>query len=290
MTGLNDKKKSTTIWIVTYILVLVFTLGFYQWIPENDLIWANFYADVFATFLIFIAGLILKNASMYDAYWSLAPFPILLAWWAASGWMIDPRKVLVFALVSVWGIRLTYNWYRGWDGMHHEDWRYVDLRKKSGVFYPAVNFLGIHLYPTVLVFLGIIPLYGVFTSDGLALGIWDLVGTLIVIMGIYFEWVGDNQLRDYKLSKPEKGKFLKSGLWARTRHPNYFGEFSFWVGLAFFSLSMGSFHWVNWLGVLFMGILFFLISGPMMDTRMKERREGYAEYCKEVPMIIPKLR
>lgn len=290
MTGETNKNRSTIIWLGTYIFVLIVTFIFYRWIPENDLLWANFYADVFATGLIFLAGIIFKNASMYDAYWSLAPFPILIAWWASMGWEMDPRKILVFTLVTIWGLRLTYNWYRGWAGLHHEDWRYVDLKNKSGVFYPLVNFFGIHLYPTVLVFLGLVPLYKVFTSIGPALGVWDLLGTLIVLMGIYFEWVGDNQLREYKLSNPEKGQFLKTGLWARTRHPNYFGELSFWVGLAFFSLSLGPFYWLNWVGALVMAILFFLISGPMMDKRMKEKRPGYAEHCKNVPMIIPKLR
>ena len=118
-------------------------------------LWTSFAADVAATVVVFAFSRLLNNSSVYDAYWSVAPIA-LVGWWA---WVLPGHPVrswLVVGLVTLWGVRLTLNWATGWAGLHHEDWRYVDFRR-LGVWYWPLSLGGLHLFPTVQVFLGLLP-------------------------------------------------------------------------------------------------------------------------------------
>jgi hypothetical protein len=86
---------------------------------------ASLYGDVVATVVIFAFSVVLANSSMYDVYWSVFP-PVVASYWlhksSATG---HPRQIAVLLVYGLWGARLTYNWARGWPGLHHVDWRYV---------------------------------------------------------------------------------------------------------------------------------------------------------------------
>ena len=107
-------------------------------------------------------------------------------------------------------------------------------------------------------------------------------------MPIAIETVADRQLHDYVASNPDPQSFLATGLWAWSRHPNYFGETSFWWGLALFGVA-GSNSFTIWLlgGASAMTAMFFGISIPMIDARMQARRPTYAEHMKRVSRLIP---
>ncbi len=110
-------------------------------------------ADLTATIVVFAFSVAFRNSSFYDAYWSVAP-PLLLGYWWLSGDGEFARVFVVAALVLTWAVRLTGNWARGWNGLDHEDWRYPKIRDATGRLYWPVSFLGIHLVPTVVVFIG----------------------------------------------------------------------------------------------------------------------------------------
>ena len=118
-------------------------------------------ADLAATIAIFISSVIVRNSSMYDPYWSVAPVPIALYWLLQPGsnGFANPRHVLIFVLVCLWALRLTANWVSQWRGLGHEDWRYRDIKQQTGRFYWPASFLGIHLLPTILVFGGCLALW-----------------------------------------------------------------------------------------------------------------------------------
>src|SRR4051812_22672290 len=103
-------------------------------------IWALAAADGVATLVIFAFSLALNNSSMYDLYWSVAP-PLLASWIFAIARpeTNSVRQLIVLALVWVWAIRLTSLFTRVWPGVHHEDWRYVDMRKSTGKAYWLVS-------------------------------------------------------------------------------------------------------------------------------------------------------
>ena len=242
-------------------------------------------ADLVGTLIIFAFSVGLNNSSMYDPYWSVAPVPIA-AYWLLEGGDVSVRGWIVMAAVLLWGGRLTYNFLRGWPGLHHEDWRYVDFRSSTGRAYWLVSFLGIHLFPTILVFMGCLSLAPAM-SGGSPLGLLDIVASVVTFGAIAVEATADRQLRDFVCSRPPAGALLSTGLWGRSRHPNYLGELSFWWGLFLFALAAGGGAWPVVLGPVAMTLLFGGVSIPLIERRMRARRLGWDEYCAQVPILVP---
>lgn len=246
-------------------------------------------ADLAATVAVFAFSFGFRNSSFYDAYWSVAPAPIAVYWALApgSGDAAPLRQVLVIALVALWGVRLTHNWARGWKGLDHEDWRYGDIHARTGPFYWPASFLVIHLFPTLIVFLGCLPLYPALASGGRPLGWLDAVAAVVILTGVGLELVADNQLRGFRLANPPREAILETGLWRHSLHPNYLGEMLFWCGLALFSLAAAGFVWWGWIGALAMVAMFRFASLPMIERRMLARRPAYAERQERVSLVIP---
>jgi steroid 5-alpha reductase family enzyme len=246
-------------------------------------------ADLAATLEVFAFSLAFRNSSFYDAYWSVAPVAIA-AWFAlAPGSEAAPgaRQLLVLALVALWAARLTANWARGWSGLHHEDWRYVEIRAKTGRLYWPASLAGIHLFPTVIVFVACLPLWPALATGPRPLGALDAVAALVTLGGIALELFADEELRRFRLANPPREAICETGLWRWSRHPNYLGEMLFWWGLALFSLAAAGFVWWAWPGALAMTAMFRFSSLPMMERRMLERRPGYVKRQKRVPLVVP---
>lgn len=112
-------------------------------------------ADIAATVATFIFSLIFSNASVYDPYWSVQPIVILVGY--AIAYPPTVSAILPLIAVCIWGVRLTANWAYTFHGLAWQDWRYTMLKEKTGAFYPFVNFLGIHLVPTLVVYLCTLP-------------------------------------------------------------------------------------------------------------------------------------
>lgn len=244
-------------------------------------------ADLGATIVVFAFSRAFDNSSFYDAYWSLAP--VTIAWWLAllPGDSLTLRQWLVLGLVSLYGARLTFNWARGWTGLGHEDWRYVDLRKSSGKLYWVVSFFGLHFFPTVCVFLGVLPLHAVLIEARAGFSWLDIVAALVTLGAIVIEAVADEQLRNFRASKAKE--ICEVGLWSVSRHPNYFGEISFWFGLWLFGVAAGA-PWWSASGVVAMIALFNFASIPLAEKRSLERRPGFAEHQRRVSKLIPWFR
>ncbi len=292
MTGPTNKlSRSVSLLIVLIAYALAIVAGILvaqQYSYQNQLIDVAI-ADIVATVIIFLFSYFLKNSSMYDPFWSLIPIPIAYYWMISNPGGVETRQWIIMFLVTFWGLRLTVNWIRGWPGLHHEDWRYVDLAEKNGKLYWLVSFSGIHLFPTILVFGGMMPVLSAMNSES-PLNLIDYLAIVITFGAVIIEWLSDEQLIAYKKKDPEKGAFIKTGLWAYSRHPNYFGEVSFWVGLFLFALARDwAFYWTG-IGALAMIILFVFISIPMMDERHKATRTGYEEHMKRVSALVPWFR
>ena len=241
-------------------------------------------ADFAGTIVIFASSVTMRNSSMYDPYWSVAP-PII-ALYLMNG---DARDWLVLALVAAWGLRLTFNWARGWPGMDHEDWRYADIRRSAGRAYWGASFAGIHLFPTVQVYLGCLALFPAMAGER-PLGLLDAVAATVTAGAIAIETLADEQLRAF-VRKSEPGETMDSGLWRHSRHPNYFGEVSFWWGRWLFGVAARpSDWWWTLAGPLAITIMFLMVSIPMLDRRSLERRPAYVERMQHVSALIPWFR
>ncbi|MEM9327264.1 MAG: DUF1295 domain-containing protein [Bacteroidota bacterium] len=281
-----SKSKSLLIVLVGYALAFL-AARIYFMFATGDLYLDVLLADISATVVIFIFSVALKNSSMYDPFWSVAP-PIIAVY--LMGYFTDGndvRSYFVLAGTMFWGIRLTVNWIRSWPGLHHEDFRYEELAEQSGKWYWLVSFSGIHLFPTLIVYLGCLPMFFAFNMGG-PIGIWDYLGLAITILGTVIELVADEQMRVFKKTAP-KGSIMTSGLWRYSRHPNYFGEITFWFGLWLFMIPDSGLWWTA-IGWIAMVILFVFASVPMMDRRSLKNKPGYEEHMKNSTALFPSLK
>lgn len=246
-------------------------------------------ADLVATLVVFGFSVGLNNSSVYDPYWSVVPPLMALHWIAYAAYGAIPlRQAVVTILVFAWGIRLTYNWARGWPGLHHEDWRYTDLYETSGMSKWMISFLGIHLFPTIIVLLGSLALMPAVAYGGSPFGSLDVIATVVTAGAVIIEWLADEQLRAFNRTK-QPGEIINTGLWAMSRHPNYFGEMSFWWGLYLFGLAGDPSYWWTIVGPLAMTAMFRWASIPMLDKRSIARRPGYEEHMRRVNAVVPML-
>ena len=258
-------------------------------VPTDDPVWIAFWADVAATVAIFGFSLAYDNSSFYDAYWSVAPIPIVFYWAFHPDGLDGPwmRQALVLGIVSAWGVRLTYNWARGWTGLDHEDWRYVDKREQTGKLYWLVSLAGLHMMPTLLVFLGCWAVVPALMTGTAPFGALDVAAAALGITAIWLEGTADNQLRAFRLSNPPKEAILETGLWARCRHPNYLGEILFWWALFGFGLAAQPGAWIYGAGALSITLLFRFISLKLIDDRMLARRPDYKRRMETLPALLP---
>ncbi|MEX2588836.1 MAG: DUF1295 domain-containing protein, partial [Chitinophagales bacterium] len=273
---------------IAYLLAVLAAWWSIENIDAGNIYLNIFIADAIGTIVIFLFSFFFKNSSFYDPYWSVAPI-FIMAWLIhiAPESIPQVRQMLVALLVFVWGARLTYNFYRGWPGIHKQDWRYDDLQEKNGKWYWPVSFSGIHFFPTILVFLGCLSLFPALCFGENATNVFDWIGTFVGFSAIAIETISDQQLHDYVKSKPDKSKVFKSGLWQYSRHPNYFGEILFWWALYVFALAAGLEYWWCFIGPLSITLLFKFISIPMMDERMVKRRPAYRAHMEKVNALFP---
>ena len=252
-----------------------------------------FVADLVATVVIFAMSMVLANSSLYDAYWSVAPPVIAVAWAAVApghlGSGATAREVIVKVLVFLWAVRLTGNWAIGWRGLTQEDWRYVMMRDDTHGRLPwwLVSFVGVQLVPTLFVFVGLLPLWPALGAPRHSFNVIDVIALVITVAAIAVETIADNQMRAFAGNADNRGRTIDVGLWSRSRHPNYLGEISFWCGLYLFGLAADPHWWWTVAGPVVMVLLFQTISIPMMETRSLQRRPTYADYQARVPKLVP---
>ena len=287
---MNPKSRALFETTVIYvILAFVGWLTFENFKIEDESIWRFLYADLAMTVACYIISVFKKNTSVYDAYWSVIPFYFLVAWCAhynGDTWGIE--QWLAAAVISFWSWRLTLSWARGFPGWHHEDYRYVNFRSQFGKFFEPMNFLALQLYPTVIVFLGMLGLFWVFEMGTLQNALLFYLGAFVTLLGGIFELLADNELAKFRhRPNPKKEDILRTGIWGYSRNPNYLGELLFWFGILAMSIAYAA-PWYAAIGFVGMLAMFLFASIPMKDKQMmKNRPEAFAQYKKEVSMLIP---
>jgi steroid 5-alpha reductase family enzyme len=243
-----------------------------------------------ATVVIFAFSVALDNSSMYDPYWSLQPLA-LAGFYVWTGWgSLSGRQWLVLVLALLYAARLTSNFYRDWPGLTQEDFRYVGFRRSAGRFYWPVSFLAIHLFPTIMVLLGCLPMYAAARPGTAGLGWLDAVGTLVVLGAIVLAFAADEQMRRFREDPANRGRSIGSGLWAHSRHPNYLGEILTWWGFWLLALAAGLQWWWTVAGAIAITVMFLFASVPMMEKRALATRSCYREYQEQTPMLVPRWR
>ena len=253
--------------------------------------------------LVFTGSLACNNTSIFDPYWSIAPplmvtfyFTVLLRTSQVPPDLITglwgnllgaPRVAILFLLTMAYSIRLTRNFLRGWPGLSHEDWRYVDFRVKTGKAYWPFSLLALHIFPAIMVFGGTLSFWVAVVNGFRPMGLMDFAAILVTGYAIVLEASADRQMRKFLAENKETGKTMDKGLWALSRHPNYLGEILFWWGLYLFALSANPALWWVIIGPLAITLMFNIASIPMMEKRMLARRSDYADYMGRVGRMLP---
>jgi steroid 5-alpha reductase family enzyme len=202
--------------------------------------------------------------------------------------VLDGRSILLLVLVVVWAARLGFFLFSRIQKAG-KDVRFDELKPS---FFRFLNVWTIQaLWVT---FTLAAALVAITTSTRVDLGIFALVGTLIWVFGFAFEVIADNQKSRFRAISENKGKFIQSGLWAKSRHPNYFGEIVLWIGVAIIALPvLRGWGWVALISPLFVALLLTRVSGiPMLEKSADEKwggQEEYEAYKKRTPVLIPRF-
>jgi steroid 5-alpha reductase family enzyme len=236
-----------------------------------------------AAFCTWLLSLYRRNVAIVDSLWSLMFMLAAYAYAAAAPW-IGPRAIWVLVLVSVWALRLSiYITWRNWG--HGEDRRYQAIRARNEPHFAIKSLYLVFALQAVLSWLISLPLLGAILSDA-PVGILDVLGALLWLLGLCFEAGGDWQLARFKADPANKGRVMDRGLWRFTRHPNYFGDFAVWWGFYLIAVSAGA--WWSIVGPLIMSLLLLRVSGvTLLEKDIGERRAGYAEYVRRTSAFFP---
>jgi len=257
-------------------------------------------------FICFLVGELSHNYSQTDKVWSL--MPIVYSMVTLYAFPSSPRIWLMSMLVIVWGLRLSYNFYRKggynivpWKG--EEDYRWGILRKhpilQKGIRISLFNLLFISFYQQVLILLFSTPLLLAAKNPTANLTELDYLAAMGMFLFILIETIADNQLYSFQTQKHQKKQvndkfssslkkgFLTEGLWNRVRHPNYVAEQAIWVCFYFFGVAATG-QWFNWTltGPVLL-ILLFAGSSEFTERISMEKYPEYKNYKLQVPKFIP---
>ncbi|MCR8969388.1 DUF1295 domain-containing protein [Facklamia sp. 7083-14-GEN3] len=243
--------------------------------------------------IIFLIATKIKDNSIVDMGWGLG---FVVGSWLTLFVTENPTLLsyLIVAFITVWGLRLSIRLFKRNFGKP-EDFRYAQWRKEWGDKVVIIAFFRVFMVQGIINFIVGSASYSIIKYNQFNFSMSHnyivIIGLLIAAIGLFFEVVGDEQLRQHINKKT--GKLLQSGLWSITRHPNYFGEILIWVGLyisGFTLLFTQAVHPIYYIVLaispLLMSTVLIKVSTPLLEKNM-EKYEGWNEYTQRVPMLFP---
>ncbi len=253
----------------------------------------------------FVVSEISRNYSQVDKLWSI--MPIVYTWYIAFASGFDPRLTLMAGVVTLWGLRLTFNFARKggyslvpWKG--EEDYRWAILRKQpvlgSRWAWAAFNLFFISFYQQGLILVFTLPALMAVQGVGHPLNWIDFLSATVIIGLITVETIADQQQYNFQTEKYRRiaaGKpmgeynhgFVRTGLWAHSRHPNFAAEQMIWLVFYFFSIAATG-RWLNWtLAGSILLMLLFLGSSDFTEKISAEKYPEYSAYQKKVKRFLP---
>jgi len=255
--------------------------------------------------LCFITGEITRNYSQVDKLWSL--IPIAYSWMTVFAFP-GPRVIIMAFLVSLWGLRLSYNFHRKggysiipWDGQEDYRWKYLRGTSilKGRFIYGLFNLFFISIYQNIVIFLFSSPLLIAALHKDKSLTIIDMLAATFMLIFIITETIADNQLfrfhqekkmpenKENKYAMSVKNGFLSEGLWKHVRHPNFTSEQAIWISFYFFGVAASG----KWINITICGpvllVLIFAGSTVLTENISSKKYSLYALYQKNVPKFIP---
>lgn len=289
MDKIKFKEKCIDLLIFFLFYLISYVSGYFSSFYIENIILRLFVFDIISTVIIYFFSLIIKNSSLYDAYWSLTPLVMLTYLIILNNNNLNIYHYILYIVFSFWSIRLTINWIITFENRKWIDWRYQDLKAKSNKYtWQFINFFGIMMMPTLLVFVAFIPLI---YAININLNAFSLIGSFIILIGTLLELFSDHYMHNF-LKSNHKNEVINIGLWKYSRHPNYLGEILIWTGVYLVLLLVAYEYWYLFVVMLLIILLFNFISIPLAEKRQLSKRSTYKEYQLETSrlLIIPKKK
>jgi steroid 5-alpha reductase family enzyme len=237
--------------------------------------------------LVFIPSFALQTEKYFDLTGSLTYISVTTIALLFSS-AVDARSILLWVLVVVWAVRLGAFLFRRIQKARKDE-RFDELKPSFIRFLTVWTIQGLWV-----TFTAAAALAAMTATNRRDLDMFALIGFLVWSLGFAFEVVADAQKSRFGANPENKGKFIRTGLWARSRHPNYFGEIVLWVGVAIIALPvLQGWQWVALLSPVFVAVLLIRVSGiPLLEAKADKKWGGqsdYEEYKERTPVLIPRL-
>jgi steroid 5-alpha reductase family enzyme len=237
--------------------------------------------------LAFVPAYLLQTEKFFDLTGSITYISvILIAVFFSTG--VDVRSILLAVLVVIWAIRLGTFLFRRIQKAGKDD-RFDEIKPSFIRFLNVWTIQGLWVTFTVAA-----ALVAMTTTHRKELDLFAIIGFLVWVFGFTFEVVADSQKSRFSANPDNKGKFIQTGLWSRSRHPNYFGEIVLWIGVAVIALPvLQGWQWVALISPVFVTLLLTRVSGvPLLEKKADTKwggQEDYESYKKRTPVLIPRL-
>lgn len=237
--------------------------------------------------VVFIPAYLRQTEKFFDLTGSLTYISVtLIALLSSAG--ADGRAYLLAALVIIWAVRLGTFLFTRVQKAGKDD-RFDEIKPSFIRFLNVWTIQGLWVTFTTAA-----ALVGITTSTRKELDLFALIGFLVWVLGFAIEVVADAQKSRFNADPKNKGKFIQTGLWSRSRHPNYFGEILLWVGVALIAVPvLQGWQWVALISPIFVAFLLTRVSGvPLLEQKADKKwggQEDYESYKRRTPVLIPKL-
>jgi steroid 5-alpha reductase family enzyme len=237
--------------------------------------------------LAFVPAYLGRTERFYDLTASVTYLGVVATALLYSG-ATDPRAILLGVLVTVWAIRLgTFLFARIL--REGNDPRFDEIKMSFPRFLMAWTLQGLWVLLTLSCALAAMT-----SATARPLGGFALVGSAVWAVGFSIEVLADRQKSSFRADPANRGRFIRTGLWARSRHPNYFGEITLWVGVALIALpELSGWQYVTLVSPVFVYLLLTRVSGiPILERRAQVRwgdDPEYRAYRDRTPVLVPRL-
>ena len=237
--------------------------------------------------LVFIPAFWLQTEKFFDLTGSITYISVIsIAVLLSTG--LDARSILLWALVVIWATRLGTFLFRRIRKAGKDD-RFDDIKPSFIRFLNVWTIQGLWVTFTMAA-----ALIAITTTNHKPLDIFAIIGFLVWVIGFSIEIISDAQKSRFNANPENKGKFIQTGLWSRSRHPNYFGEIVLWVGVVVIALPvLQGWQWIALISPIFVTLLLTRVSGiPLLEKKADQKwggQENYEEYKKNTPVLIPRL-
>ena len=298
LVAMDSTGRDLRLTIIVVISVLIITSLIVIAVDDNSVSLNGYSAVLYSAgiclgiqWLAWIPASLAKSERYYDLTGGLTYLTVVgfTLWAGSQSESPSARELIVSLLVVIWALRLSSFLYLR---IHRtgKDGRFDRLKTSPIRFLVPWTIQGLWVFLTMIVVIVINSQ----AESAPELGIWDAIGLLMWLLGFSIEVIADNQKSAFNANSENQGKWIDSGLWSYSRHPNYLGEIMLWTGISCFGIScFGGMERLAWISPIFIYLLLTKISGvPILDRRGLEKwgdQPEYHKYREETPTLLPRL-